>query len=120
MTLVDESVYIVWYSRKKRGELVDSIPWIILKQSYIWNITFNLYTYMMKNILMVLLFISGIIFTVSVLLMSPKAGLWAAIGGAGAGGDYGSKKSVEWGLKKAAIASSIIFVATCIAIPFVD
>jgi len=52
--------------------------------------------------------------------MSPKAWLWAGIGGVSAGGDYGSKKSVEWGLKNAAIISSIIFIGTCIALPFVD
>ena len=74
----------------------------------------------MKNILMAVLFISWVVFTISVLLMSPKAWLWAGIGGVSAGGDYGSKKSVEWGLKNAAIISSIIFIGTCIALPFVD
>jgi len=49
----------------------------------------------MRTLLIVLLIVSGIIFTWSVLMMSPKWWLWAWIAWFGGWwGDYGSKKSV--------------------------
>ncbi len=61
-----------------------------------------------------------IIFTTSVLLMSPKWGLWAAISGIGGGDEYGSKKSLEWKLKKIAVVTSIIFVFLVLVLPYVN
>ena len=64
--------------------------------------------------------IVGIIFTTSVLLMSPKWGLWAAISGIGGGDEYGSKKSLEGKLKKIAVVTSIIFVFLVLILPYVN
>ena len=64
--------------------------------------------------------IVGIIFTTSVLLMSPKWWLWAAISGIGGGDEYGSKKSLEWKLKKIAVVTSIIFVVLVLILPYVN
>lgn len=72
----------------------------------------------MRTLTIILLIISGILFVGSVLLMSPKGWLGAGIAGASGGGDYGSKKSVETTLKKVAIITAIIFVATVIALPY--
>ena len=81
---------------------------------------FNLLDKCMKNLLLATLLLSGIVFTFAVLLMSPKAWLWAGIWWMSSSGDYGSKKSVESWLKKAAIVSSIVFIASCVFFPFVD
>ena len=64
--------------------------------------------------------IVGIIFTTSVLLMSPKWGLGAAISGIGGGDEYGSKKSLEGKLKKIAVVTSIIFVFLVLILPYVN
>ena len=64
--------------------------------------------------------IVGIIFVTSVLLMSPKWGLWAAISGIGGGDEYGSKKSLEWKLKKIAIVTSIVFGVIVLILPYVS
>lgn len=74
----------------------------------------------MRSILIAVLLISGAVFTLSVLLMSPKAGLGAAIWWASTGGDYGSKKTAESSLKNIAVVTSLIFVGCCIALPYVD
>lgn len=74
----------------------------------------------MKTLLIILLIISWIIFVGSVLLMSPKWWLGSAIGGLGWGDEYGSKKSMEWKLKKIALATSIIFVAISLILPYVN
>lgn len=64
--------------------------------------------------------IVGIIFVTSVLLMSPKGWLWAAISGIGGGDEYGSKKSLEWKLKKIAVVTSIVFVFLVLVLPYVN
>ncbi len=61
-----------------------------------------------------------IVFVASVLLMSPKWGLGAAIGGIGGNDEYGSKKSLEWKLKKIAVVAGIIFVILVLILPYVN
>ena len=73
---------------------------------------------MWRNALIVILIISGILFSGSVLLMSPKGGLGAGIAGSSGGGDYGSKKSVETTLKKVAIVSLVCFMACVVFLPY--
>jgi len=74
----------------------------------------------MKTALIVILILLGIIFTGSVLLMSPKGWLGAAIGWIGWSDEYGSKKSLEWKLKKIALITSILFVLIALILPFVQ
>ncbi len=76
--------------------------------------------WIMKTLLTILLILSGIIFVWSVLFMSPKGGLGAAIGGVGWSDEYGSKKSVEGKLKAVAIATSLIFVIVSLILPYVN
>lgn len=64
--------------------------------------------------------IVGIIFVTSVLLMSPKGWLGAAIGGIGGSDEYGSKKSLEWKLKKIAVVTSIVFWVIVLILPYVN
>ena len=64
--------------------------------------------------------LSWIVFVWSVLLMSPKWGLGSAIGWLGGSDEYGGKKSMEWKLKKVAIATSIIFVVISVVLPYVN
>ena len=73
----------------------------------------------MKTLLTILLVLDGIIFIWAVLLMSPKGGLGSALGGIWAWGEYGSKKSLEWKLKKIALITSIIFVIISLILPYV-
>lgn len=73
----------------------------------------------MKTILIGLLFLSGIIFVISVMLMSPKGGLGLGIGGVSGTNEYGSKKSIESTLKKVALVTGIIFVAVVLYLPYV-
>ncbi len=73
----------------------------------------------MKTLLIIVLIVLGIIFTWSVLLMSPKWGLGAALGWIWGSDEYGSKKSLEWKLKKVALATSIAFVIVALILPFV-
>ena len=74
----------------------------------------------MKLLLTIVLILSWIIFIWSVLFMSPKWGLGAAIGWAAGNSEYGGKKSAEWKLKKIAIATSIIFVIISLILPYVN
>ena len=88
-----------------------------------WIIKNNLlyfFVIIMKTLLIILLIISGIIFVGSVLLMSPKGGLGAAIGWIWGSEEYGSKKSMEGKLKKIAIVTSLIFVIISLALPYVN
>ena len=72
----------------------------------------------MRTILLVLLVVSWLLFSGSVLLMSPKWWLWAWIAWVWWSSDYGSKKSVESTLKRVAVITSIIFVVTAIMLPY--
>ena len=74
----------------------------------------------MRLLLTIVLILSGIIFIWSVLFMSPKWGLGAAIGGAAGNSEYGWKKSAEWKLKKVAIATSLIFITISLILPYVN
>lgn len=74
----------------------------------------------MKTALIVLLILTWIIFTWSVLLMSPKWWLGAAIGWIGWSDEYGSTKSLEWKLKKVALITSIIFVVIALILPYMQ
>lgn len=73
----------------------------------------------MKIIATVLLILSGIVFAISVLLMSPKGWLGLGIGGATGWGEYGSKKSIEGSLKKAALISGILFCLAALFLPYI-
>lgn len=73
----------------------------------------------MRTLLIVLMVASGLLFILSVLLMSPKWGLGFGLWWASGSNEYWSKKSVENTLKKVAIVTSIIFVCTVIFLPFV-
>ena len=64
--------------------------------------------------------IVGIIFVTSVLLMSPKWWLWASIWWIAWSDEYGSKKSLEWKLKKIAIITGIIFIILVLILPYVS
>jgi preprotein translocase subunit SecG len=74
----------------------------------------------MVTLLFAVLIISWILFIVSVLLMTPKWGLWFGVGGMATSNEYGSKKSVEWTLKKTALVSIIAFTIAAILYPFAD
>ena len=54
------------------------------------------------------------------MLMSPKGGLGFGIGGASSSSnEYGSKKSIETSLKKAALISGIVFGTIVLFLPYV-
>lgn len=74
----------------------------------------------MKTLVLGLLIVSGILFAGSVLLMSPKGGLGIGIWGMSAGGEYGSKKSVETTLKKVSYITAAIFLFCAVAYPYLD
>ena len=74
----------------------------------------------MKTLLIVLMVIVGIIFVASVLLMSPKWWLWATIGWIAGSDEYGSKKSLEWKLKKIALVTAIVFIILVLILPYVS
>jgi protein translocase SecG subunit len=74
----------------------------------------------MRTLLIILLILVGIIFVGSVLLMSPKWGLGAALGWLGGWDEYGSKKSLEWKLKKVALVSACVFIVIALILPFVN
>ena len=63
--------------------------------------------------------LSGILFIISVLLMSPKWGLWFGIGGMSTSNEYSSKKSVESTLKKSAFLSILIFGISAMVYPYI-
>jgi len=56
----------------------------------------------------------------SVLLMSPKWGLGFGVGGMTTSNEYGSKKSVEWTLKKTAVISIIVFTICALLYPYAN
>ncbi len=76
---------------------------------------------MTTTLLTIGLVITGVVFVLSVLMMSPKGGLGMGIGGAaGVGGwDYGSKKSLESKLKIVATVCAIAFVLIALFLPYV-
>lgn len=73
----------------------------------------------MKTVLIGLMFLAGIVFVISVTLMSPKGWLGLGIGGVSSSNEYGSKKSIESTLKKVALVTGIIFIAIVLYLPYV-
>ena len=74
----------------------------------------------MKTLFTVGLILVGIIFVISVLLMSPKGGLGLGIGWAStSSNEYGSKKSIESTLKKTALISWILFCVATLFLPYI-
>jgi len=76
--------------------------------------------FLMKSLLIVLMIIVWIVFVTCVLLMSPKWGLWSALGGIAWSDEYGSKKSLEWKLKKIALVTGILFIVLVLVLPYVN
>ena len=72
----------------------------------------------MVTLLYVLMLLSGLLFILSVALMAPKGGLGFGIGGMSTSNEYGSKKSLEWTLKKTAFISIIVFTLSAMVYPF--
>ncbi len=73
----------------------------------------------MKTLFTLALILTGIVFVISVLLMTPKGGLGLGIGWAAGTNEYGSKKSIETTLKKTALISGILFAATALFLPYI-
>ena len=73
---------------------------------------------MIYTILVTLLIVAGLLFVLSVLMMSPKGGLGFGISGIGGSNEYWSKKSIETTLKKVANISVIIFIVSAILLPY--
>jgi len=73
----------------------------------------------MTTFIFVIMILSWIIFIISVLLMSPKWGLWFGITGISTSNEYSSKKSVESTLKKSAFFSIIVFTLLVIVYPYI-
>ena len=73
---------------------------------------------MMYTLLVAILVVSGLLFVLSVLMMSPKGGLGFGISGIGGSNEYGSKKSIETTLKKVANISVALFVIAAILLPY--
>ena len=72
----------------------------------------------MQILFVSILLITGIVFIGSVMLMSPKWGLWFGIGGMTTSNEYGSKKSLEGTLKKSACIAGGIFVLSVVIFPY--
>lgn len=72
----------------------------------------------MHTFLIIVLILAGVTFVGSVLLMSPKWGLGLWIWGMAWGNEYGSKKTLENKLKKAALICGIIFLITSVILPY--
>lgn len=72
----------------------------------------------MRTLLIIVLVLAGITFVWSVLLMSPKGWLGLGIGGMAWGNEYGSKKTLENKLKKAALISGSIFLVCSLVLPY--
>ena len=75
----------------------------------------------MKTLLVVALVILWCVFMACVLMMSPKWWIWLWIWWFSAWwwNEYGSKKSIEWKLKIAAMVAGCLFVGICVFLPFV-
>lgn len=64
------------------------------------------------------MFAAGIAMSIAILLMAPKGGLGFGLGWAAGSNEYGTKKSIETGLKQVAMRAAIIFVFTALIYPF--
>jgi protein translocase SecG subunit len=73
----------------------------------------------MTTLLLIILLLSGALMSFAILLMAPKGGLGFGLGGGFAGSnEYGTKKSIEGGLKKLATVSAVIFIICSLVYPF--
>ncbi len=72
----------------------------------------------MRTVLIIVLILAWITFIWSVLLMSPKGGLGLGIGWMSGGNEYGSKKTLETKLKKAALITGVLFVVVSLILPY--
>ncbi|HMT01261.1 MAG TPA: preprotein translocase subunit SecG [Candidatus Absconditabacterales bacterium] len=72
----------------------------------------------MRTLLLGAMLFSGVVFMVSVLLMSPKGSIGFGIGGAASTNEYGSKKSIEHRLKRIALVAAIIFGVAVVILPY--
>ena len=73
----------------------------------------------MSMLLLIIMLAAGIAMSVAILLMAPKGGLGFGLGWAAAwSNEYGTKKSLEAGLKQVAMRAAIIFVVTALVYPF--
>lgn len=68
----------------------------------------------------IILIISGLASAISIMMMSPKWGLWFGVSGVSGAStnEYGSKKSLEHGIKRIAIIATVVFVCTCLLYPY--
>ncbi len=74
----------------------------------------------MITLLTILLYLSGFIFILAVMLLAPKWWIGFGIGGAAGSNEYGSKKSIEGTIKKIAFISIAIFLVVVIVYPYVN
>lgn len=73
----------------------------------------------MSLFVLILMILSGILFIVSVLLMSPKWWLWFWVWWMSTSNEYWSKKSIETTLKKSALFAIILFTVCAIIYPYI-
>ncbi len=74
----------------------------------------------MTSLLLTIIILSGFMFILSVMLMAPKGGLGFGVGGMSTSNEYGSKKSLEWTLKKSAILSIVVFTVCAMLYPYAN
>jgi len=74
----------------------------------------------MITLLTILLFTSGTIFIIAVMLLAPKWWIGFGIGGAAWSNEYWSKKSIEGTLKNIAFISIAIFLTIVIIYPYMN
>ncbi len=74
----------------------------------------------MVTLTFAIMILSGFVFMLSIALMTPKWWIWFWVGGMATSNEYGSKKSMEWTLKKSAVISIVIFTACAIIYPYMN
>ncbi len=74
----------------------------------------------MVTLTFAIMILSGLIFMVTIALMTPKWWIWFWVGGMTTSNEYWSKKSMEWTLKKSAIISILIFTTCAIVYPYMN
>lgn len=74
----------------------------------------------MTSLLLIIIILTGFMFILSIMLMAPKGGLGFGVGGMSTSNEYGSKKSLEWTLKKSAIFSLVLFTISAMLYPYAN
>ncbi len=74
----------------------------------------------MVTLTFAIMILSGIVFMITIALMTPKWWIWFWVGGMATSNEYWSKKSMEWTLKKSAIVSILIFTTCAIVYPYMN